>query len=76
MKSKRPKPQGKVKSHDELMKSIKARMDKWERMENGDIKALIELSVERGLATKEDFPDHFQASNARARPPAYEGEVF
>ena len=45
---------------------MKARMDKWERMENGDIGALIELSVECGVNKKEDFPDHFQASNARA----------
>jgi hypothetical protein len=66
----------KVKNHAELMRSLNAKMDKWKRMENGDIKALIELSVEHGLATKEDFPSYFIASNARARPPSYDGEVY
>jgi len=75
MKKESAKTQEKVKSRTELMKSMKARMDKWERMERGDIRALIELSVECGLNKKEDFPDYFRASYARVRPPPYEGEI-
>ncbi len=52
MKKELVKTQEKIKRRAELMKSAKARMDKWGRMENGDIAALIELSVECGLNTK------------------------
>ena len=66
MKKRAPKSQEKAKRRAESMRSGEARLDKYERALNGDIRALIEVSVERGINTKEDFPSYFIPSNARA----------
>lgn len=36
-------------------KEIQRKLDLWERMEKGDMNALLTLSYERGLMTKEDL---------------------
>ena len=40
-------------------KSVKERLDLWNRAMNGDTKALIKLSLERQLISKEDL-DEFE----------------
>lgn len=48
-----------IANQGKLKNRVEERLEKWRRMENGDIRALIELTVERGMATKEDFPEYF-----------------
>lgn len=54
-----------IANQGELKNRAEERLEKWRRMENGDIRALIELTVERGMATKEDFPEYFMTPNAQ-----------
>lgn len=44
---------------DDLMASIKKKRELWEKMEAGDVNALVELSVIAGIMTKEDQEDFF-----------------
>lgn len=38
-----------------LIAEVDRKLELWERMKNGDTKALIEITIERGMAKKEDF---------------------
>jgi uncharacterized protein YhaN len=65
MKNK-PKIKEKEQKISELHEQVKKKLERWKRMERGDKTALVEIMIERGMATKEDFPDEFIAPNARA----------
>lgn len=45
------------------LKSLHRRADKWARMEEGDEVALMELSCELGLCSKEAFDEYFKIKN-------------
>lgn len=46
-------------SKDVLRVTIEKRLELWKKMLQGDTQALLDIMLERGMATKEDFPDHF-----------------
>lgn len=58
MKNK-PKIKEKEQKIAELHGQVKKKLERWKRMERGDKKALVEIMIERGMATKEDFHDKF-----------------
>lgn len=44
--------------NDDLPDGMREKLECWLRMLKGDYKSLIEIMIERGMATKEDFPDY------------------
>ena len=50
---------------EDLSDTLRAKLERWLRMLKGDEKALIELSIEWGLATAEDFADYEVADEDR-----------
>jgi tetrahydromethanopterin S-methyltransferase subunit H len=54
-------PLQKLKKNDPNMpESVKAKIDRWERMMQGDAKAIIEISEDCGMTSEtEDFPMTF-----------------
>jgi hypothetical protein len=48
------------KNKEKLIKEVEETLARWNRMMAGDMQALIEIMVERGMATKKDFPDYFR----------------
>lgn len=65
MKNER-KAREKEEKRQKIIQRAEEKLARWNRMLAGDYTALVELMVERGMATKEDFPDVFLPSNARA----------
>ncbi len=62
-------------SMNELKQSAEAKLERWKRMMNGDTKALVEIMVERNIATREDFPEFFvEESNQKGLPPVEKPE--
>lgn len=52
-------------TRDELKQSVEAKLERWERMMNGDTKALVEIMVDREMATREDFPEFFEKNDPK-----------
>lgn len=46
-------------NQDELKTSAEIKLERWLKMLGGDTEALIEIMIERGMATKEDFEEEF-----------------
>ena len=64
-----------IPSKNELKQSAEAKLERWQRMITGDTKALVEIMVERNLATREDFPEFFNVeSKQKGLPPAEKPE--
>lgn len=62
-------------SKNELKQSAEAKLERWQRMIAGDTKALVEIMVERNMATREDFPEFFvEESKQKGLPPAEKPE--
>jgi len=45
------------------LESLHKRADKWARMEEGDVDALVELLYERGMWSKKDFEEYQRNKN-------------
>ncbi len=43
----------KSKERAEILKKVAYKMERWNRMEREDVKALFEIMIEKGWATKE-----------------------
>lgn len=43
-----------------IQRSVREKMEKWDRMLKGDDDALWEIMHERGMCTKEDLDDYFR----------------
>ena len=64
--TKTTKRKKKKRINSKLRKRVQDRLERWNRMLAGDTRAIIESTVDRGMATKEDFPEYFGKRNARA----------
>jgi len=45
-----------------LPESVQRKMELWKRMEEGDVNATIQLTIDFGMAKEEDFPVEFRRS--------------
>ncbi len=49
----------KINESRKLKQNAKRRLARWRRMLQGDTHPLIEIMIERGMASEDDFPDRF-----------------
>lgn len=45
---------------EEVLRSVRAKVDRFKRAMNGDADALVECMYNQGLCTKEQFEDYFR----------------